>query len=481
MNIRLVVNLLGKALAVEGALMLPSLLVSLYYDGGDWLALLLAAMLVSAVGGALAMLVRPHNDNLRAREGFAAVALIWVFMSMFGALPFYFHGSIPVYTDCFFETVSGFTTTGATILKDVEALPRGLLFWRSFTHWVGGMGVLVLSLALIPHMGARSQHLLKAESTGPAPGKLVPHIGKSSKILYELYLALSIIHFAALLLCGLDWYDSLIHMFGSAGTGGFSNYNASVGHFQSPAVDAVTATFMLLFGVNFTMYYLLLNKQWRMVLKNEELRLYLGIVAGSVVLIAINILPSVGNWWEALRQSYFQVSSIITTTGYSTANFDLWPQLSRTILVVLMLLGACAGSTGGGIKMVRLALLFKAMARQVKQAIRPRSVATIKMDGRPVDEVTISRVLVFFFGYLLIILVAMLIVSVDNFSFETNLTAVLSAISNIGPGLGAVGPTGNFAGFSILSKWVLSICMLVGRLEIYPILMLFAPSIWRKN
>lgn len=481
MNIRLVVNLLGKALAVEGALMLPSLLVSLYYDSGDWLALLLAAMLVSAVGGALAMLVRPHNDNLRAREGFAAVALIWVFMSMFGALPFYFHGSIPVYTDCFFETVSGFTTTGATILKDVEALPRGLLFWRSFTHWVGGMGVLVLSLALIPHMGARSQHLLKAESTGPAPGKLVPHIGKSSKILYELYLALSIIHFAALLLCGLDWYDSLIHMFGSAGTGGFSNYNASVGHFQSPAVDAVTATFMLLFGVNFTMYYLLLNKQWRMVLKNEELRLYLGIVAGSVVLIAINILPSVGNWWEALRQSYFQVSSIITTTGYSTANFDLWPQLSRTILVVLMLLGACAGSTGGGIKMVRLALLFKAMARQVKQAIRPRSVATIKMDGRPVDEVTISRVLVFFFGYLLIILVAMLIVSVDNFSFETNLTAVLSAISNIGPGLGAVGPTGNFAGFSILSKWVLSICMLVGRLEIYPILMLFAPSIWRKN
>lgn len=481
MNIRLVVNLLGKALAVEGALMLPSLLVSLYYDGGDWLALLLAAMLVSAVGGALAMLVRPHNDNLRAREGFAAVALIWVFMSMFGALPFYFHGSIPVYTDCFFETVSGFTTTGATILKDVEALPRGLLFWRSFTHWVGGMGVLVLSLALIPHMGARSQHLLKAESTGPAPGKLVPHIGKSSKILYELYLALSIIHFAALLLCGLDWYDSLIHMFGSAGTGGFSNYNASVGHFQSPAVDAVTATFMLLFGVNFTMYYLLLNKQWRMVLKNEELRLYLGIVAGSVVLIAINILPSVGNWWEALRQSYFQVSSIITTTGYSTANFDLWPQLSRTILVVLMLLGACAGSTGGGIKMVRLALLFKAMARQVKQAIRPRSVATIKMDGRPVDEVTISRVLVFFFGYLLIILVAMLIVSVDNFSFETNLTAVLSAVSNIGPGLGAVGPTGNFAGFSILSKWVLSICMLVGRLEIYPILMLFAPSIWRKN
>lgn len=481
MNIRLVVNLLGKALAVEGALMLPSLLVSLYYDSGDWLALLLAAMLVSAVGGALAMLVRPHNDNLRAREGFAAVALVWVFMSMFGALPFYFHGSIPVYTDCFFETVSGFTTTGATILKDVEALPRGLLFWRSFTHWVGGMGVLVLSLALIPHMGARSQHLLKAESTGPAPGKLVPHIGKSSKILYELYLALSIIHFAALLLCGLDWYDSLIHMFGSAGTGGFSNYNASVGHFQSPAVDAVTATFMLLFGVNFTMYYLLLNKQWRMVLKNEELRLYLGIVAGSVVLIAINILPSVGNWWEALRQSYFQVSSIITTTGYSTANFDLWPQLSRTILVVLMLLGACAGSTGGGIKMVRLALLFKAMARQVKQAIRPRSVATIKIDGRPVDEVTISRVLVFFFGYLLIILVAMLIVSVDNFSFETNLTAVLSAVSNIGPGLGAVGPTGNFAGFSILSKWVLSICMLVGRLEIYPILMLFAPSIWRKN
>lgn len=481
MNVRLVLNLLGKALSVEGALMMPSLLVSLYYQGGDWQALLTAAMLVSAVGGALVLLIKPSNDNLRAREGFVAVALIWVFMSFFGGLPFYFHGSIPSLTDCFFETVSGFTTTGATILTDVEALPRGLLFWRSFTHWVGGMGVLVLSLALIPHMGARAQHLLKAESTGPAPGKLVPRIGKSSKLLYKLYLALSVTQVIALLLCGMNLYDALIHMFGTAGTGGFSNYNQSVGYFNSPAVDAVTATFMLLFGVNFSMYFLLLHGHWKLVLKNEELRVYLGVVAVSVVLIAINILPGVGTWAEAFRQSYFQVSSIITTTGFVTANFDLWPQLSRSVLVILMLLGACAGSTGGGIKMVRLTLLFKSIGREVKRAIRPRSVSTVKMEGRAVEEGTIAQVLVFFFVYLLIVIVATLIISVDNFSFETNLTAALSAVSNIGPGLGAVGPIGNFSGFSHLSKWVLSLCMLLGRLEIYPILMLFAPSIWRKN
>ena len=322
---------------------------------------------------------------------------------------------------------------------------------------------------------------MKAESTGPAPGKLVPRIGKSAKLLYKLYMALSVAQVVALLLCGMDLYDALIHMFGTAGTGGFSNYNQSVGHFNSPAVDAVIATFMLLFGVNFSMYFLLLHGHWKMVLKNEELRVYLGVVGVSVVLIAINILPGVGGWAEAFRQSYFQVSSIITTTGFVTANFDLWPQLSRSILVILMLLGACAGSTGGGIKMVRLTLLFKSIGREVKRAIRPRSVSTVKMEGRAVEEDTIAKVLVFFFVYLLIVIAAALIISIDNFSFETNLTAALSAVSNIGPGLGVVGPIGNFSGFSHLSKWVLSMCMLLGRLEIYPILMLFAPSIWRKN
>ncbi|MEF9974393.1 MAG: TrkH family potassium uptake protein [Clostridia bacterium] len=480
MNIRLVLNLLGKALMVEGALMLPSLGVSLYYGQGDWRALVYAAALVAAVGGILQLCARPRNDNLRAREGFATVALIWVFMSFFGGMPFHIGGYMSI-TDSFFECASGFTTTGATILANVEVLPRGLMFWRSFTHWVGGMGVLVLSLALVPHMGGRALHLLKAESTGPAPGKLVPRIEKSAKLLYLLYVALSIVQVIALLLCGMDLYDALIHMFGTAGTGGFSNYAQSVGHFDSVAIDLVISTFMLLFGVNFSVYFLLFTGHWRAGLRNEELRVYLGVVALAVLLIAVNIAPNVASFAEALRESYFQVSSIITTTGFATQNFDLWPQFSRTILVVLMLLGACAGSTGGGIKVIRATLLFKSIGREVSRVIRPRSVTVVRSESRVVDESTLTQVQVFFFVYLLVTAVATLIVSLDGFSFETNLTASLSAISNIGPGLGMVGPTGSFAPFSTLSKWVLSTCMLMGRLEIYPVLMLFAPSIWKRN
>ncbi|MEG0934431.1 MAG: TrkH family potassium uptake protein [Clostridia bacterium] len=480
MNIRLVLNLLGKALMVEGALMLPSLGVSLYYGQGDWRAIVYAAALVAAVGGILQLCARPRNDNLRAREGFATVALIWVFMSFFGGMPFHIGGYMSI-TDSFFECASGFTTTGATILANVEVLPRGLMFWRSFTHWVGGMGVLVLSLALVPHMGGRALHLLKAESTGPAPGKLVPRIEKSAKLLYLLYVALSIVQVIALLLCGMDLYDALIHMFGTAGTGGFSNYAQSVGHFDSVAIDLVISTFMLLFGVNFSVYFLLFTGHWRAGLRNEELRVYLGVVALAVLLIAVNIAPNVASFAEALRESYFQVSSIITTTGFATQNFDLWPQFSRTILVVLMLLGACAGSTGGGIKVIRATLLFKSIGREVSRVIRPRSVTVVRSESRVVDESTLTQVQVFFFVYLLVTAVATLIVSLDGFSFETNLTASLSAISNIGPGLGMVGPTGSFAPFSTLSKWVLSTCMLMGRLEIYPVLMLFAPSIWKRN
>ncbi|MEF9895768.1 MAG: TrkH family potassium uptake protein [Clostridia bacterium] len=480
MNIRLVLDLLGKALMVEGALMLPSLGVSLYYGQGDWRALVYAAALVAAVGGILQLCARPRNDNQRAREGFATVALIWVFMSFFGGMPFHIGGYMSI-TDSFFECASGFTTTGATILANVEVLPRGLMFWRSFTHWVGGMGVLVLSLALVPHMGGRALHLLKAESTGPAPGKLVPRIEKSAKLLYLLYVALSIVQVIALLLCGMDLYDALIHMFGTAGTGGFSNYAQSVGHFDSVAIDLVISTFMLLFGVNFSVYFLLFTGHWRAGLRNEELRVYLGVVALAVLLIAVNIAPNVASFAEALRESYFQVSSIITTTGFATQNFDLWPQFSRTILVVLMLLGACAGSTGGGIKVIRATLLFKSIGREVSRVIRPRSVTVVRSESRVVDESTLTQVQVFFFVYLLVTAVATLIVSLDGFSFETNLTASLSAISNIGPGLGMVGPTGSFAPFSTLSKWVLSTCMLMGRLEIYPVLMLFAPSIWKRN
>ncbi|MGJ4851839.1 TrkH family potassium uptake protein [Bacillota bacterium Meth-B3] len=480
MNIRLVLSLLGRAMMVEGALLLPSAAVALMH-GEDPRALLQGALLVAALGLLIVKLSKPKNTNLRAREGLASVALIWVALSFFGGLPFYFDGAIPSLTDCFFETVSGFTTTGATILTDVEALPKGLLFWRSFTHWVGGMGVLVLSLALLPNMGARTGHLMKAESTGPAPGKLVPRIAHSSRILYKLYLALTLLQLVALLMCGLNLYDALIHTFGAAGTGGFSNYALSAGHFQSPAVEMVLAAGMLLFGVNFSMYFLLLGKQWKSVLRNEELRLYLSITLVATALIAVNILPGAGDIWTALRQSFFQVSTIITTTGYSSVNFDKWPEFSRWILVLLMLVGSCAGSTAGGIKMVRLNLLLKSVKHELYRAVHPNGVAVVKTEGRAVGEGVLGQVLVFFFAYLLALFLAVLIISLDGFDMVTNLTAALSALSNIGPGLNIVGPLGSFTGYSILSKWVLSACMLIGRLEIYPMLLLVIPSMWRRH
>ncbi|MDO4547225.1 MAG: TrkH family potassium uptake protein [Clostridia bacterium] len=480
MNIKLVLSILGKALLIEGALMIPSMTVSLIYAGSDWMFLAQAAVLVCCVGFILS-LIKPADDSIRPREGFVSVALIWVMFSFFGGLPFYFSGYIPSITDCFFETASGFTTTGATILSNVEALPRGLLFWRSFTHWVGGMGVLVLSLALLPHMGARAVHLLKAESTGPAPGKLVPRIGQSAKVLYKLYVMLSVIEAVLLVICGLDVYDALIHTFGTAGTGGFSNYNLSVGHFDNPVVDVVIATFMLLFGVNFSMYFLLIKKKFRDILVNEELKIYFIIVIASVAAICANTLSHMGNFWEALRHSYFQVASIITTTGFATHNFDVWPQFSRVILVILMVIGSCAGSTGGGIKVIRFNLLAKAAKREMRRVARPNSVKVVINENRPVDEGTVSQVAVFFFMYILVIIIATLIVSVDNFDFETSLTAAVATVSNIGPGLGLIGPMGNYAQFSPLSKWTLSFCMLAGRLELYPMLMIFMPSVWRRH
>ena len=480
MNKRLTFHLIGNVLRMSGALMALPLIVSLILGSGDAMPLLLSMLIAMAVGTALA-LIQPRQENLRAREGFAVVAISWLLVSFFGGLPFYFSGYVPSLVDCFFETVSGFTTTGATILTDVEALPKGLLFWRSFTHWAGGMGVLVLSLALIPKMGARSIHLMRAESPGPSTDKMVPRVMNNAKILYGIYLGLSVMMVIALLLCGLDLYDSVVHMFGAAGTGGFGTYGTSIAHFDSAAVDVVVGIFMALFGVNFSLYYFLLRKNWKAALLNSELRLYLCILLSASVIIAINILPLYGQkFFTALRYSFFQVSSIMTTTGYATADFDVWPQLSRFLLVSLMFIGASAGSTGGGIKVVRLQLLLKSMARDIRRTVHPKSINTVKLDGHTVDESILSGTQGFFFAYFLILIVATLIVSLDGFSFETNFTAVIATLSNIGPGLGRVGPTGNFAGFSNLSKLVLAMCMLIGRLEIFPILMLFAPSAWRK-
>ena len=480
MNKRLTFKLIGKVLLVEAALMLVPLAVSLILGGGDAMSMLISMLVTAVVGGGMA-LIPTQNDNLRAREGFAVVSFSWLLVSFFGALPFWIHGCIPSLLDAFFETVSGFTTTGATILTDVESLPKGLLFWRSFTHWVGGMGVLVLSLALLPKMGTRSIYLMRAESPGPSVDKLVPRVGNNAKILYQLYVWLSVLMLIALLCTGMNLYDALIHVFGAAGTGGFSNYNASVGAFNSAAVEIIIGVFMALFGVNFSMYYYMLRRNWRVCASNSELRTYVGLVLGASVLIALNIMPQYGGkFFTSLRYSFFQVSSIMTTTGYATADFDLWPQFSRTLLVGLMLVGACAGSTGGGIKVIRVQLLAKGMIREIRRTIHPRSVNTVRLDGRTVDDGMISGVLSFFFAYMCVLVVSTLIISLDGFSFETNLTAVIATLSNIGPGLGMVGPTGNFSAFSDLSKVVLSLCMLIGRLEIFPMLMLLAPSAWRK-
>ena len=493
MNKRLTFHLIGNVVRLAGALMLLPLLVSLIYGGEDAIPLLISMAITVAAGSALA-LIRPQRESLRAREGFAVVAFSWILVSFCGGLPFYFSGYIPSLVDCFFETVSGFTTTGATIIPNVELLPRGLLFWRSFTHWAGGMGVLVLSLALIPKMGARSIHLMRAESPGPSTDKLVPRVANNAKILYAIYGGLSVVMVFALLLCGLDWFDALVHMFGAAGTGGFGTYANSIAHFNSAAVDIVIGVFMALFGVNFSLYYFILRRNWKAALGNSEMRLYWAIMLISSVLIAINIMPlkdvgfcamsdgpaQAGNFLTALRYSFFQVSSVMTTTGYATADFNLWPQFSRCLLVVIMFIGASAGSTGGGIKVIRIQLLFKSMLRDIRRTVHPKSVNTIKLDGHTVDENILSGVQGFFFAYMFVLFASTIIVSRDGFSFETNFTAVVATLSNIGPGLGMVGPAGNFAAFSDVSKLVLSLCMLIGRLEVFPILMLVAPSAWRQ-
>ena len=480
MNIKLTLKTIGQVLLVESALMLIPLAVALLYGGGDAVPILIS-LVVTAAAGELLSLLRPRSDNLRAREGFAVVALGWILVSFFGCLPFRLHGCIPKLVDAYFETVSGFTTTGATILTDVEVLPKGLLFWRSFSHWVGGMGVLVLSLALLPKMGARSIHLMRAESPGPSVDKLVPRVGNNAKILYYLYISLTAAMLVCLLLTGMNLYDALIHTFGAAGTGGFSNYNASVGAFHSPAAEIITGVFMALFGVNFSIYYYILRRNWGAVKHNSELWTYLAMMLVSSVVIAVNILPMYGhNFFTSLRYSFFQVSSIMTTTGYATADFDLWPQLSRTLLTALMLVGASAGSTGGGLKVVRMQLLVKSGVREIRHTVHPKSVNTIKLDGRTVSDSVLNGAQSFFFMYILVLIVSVLLISFDGYDLETNLTAVLSALSNIGPGFNLVGPTRNFSIFSDFSTFVLSMDMLIGRLEIFPMLMLAAPSAWRQ-
>lgn len=483
MNKRLILNLVGAVLLLEAAMLAISSAISLILQSGDHLALIVSSAATLAAG-ALMRLVKPKNETLRTREGFTVVALGWILVSCFGALPFYIHGAVPTYIDALFETVSGFTTTGASILTDVEALPLGLHFWRSFTHWAGGMGVLVLSLAIMPRMGARSIHLMRAESPGPSPDKMVPRIGTNARILYTIYLALTLIMFVVLMVCGLDWYEAITHTFATAGTGGFSLFADSIAHYNSH-IQTIIGVFCMLFGVNFALYYALICGEFKAILKNSEFRLYIVIIAVSTLLIALNILPLYGgDMASSVHQAFFQVSSVITTTGFATANFDLWPTLSKMVLTMLMFTGCCAGSTGGGLKLIRLEVLCKVMARDVRRTVKPRSVGLIKVDGRVVEEETVNGVLGFFFVYILVLLVSCVLVSFDSFvrgvSFESCFSGVLATLSNIGPGFGEVGPLGSFANFTPFSKLVFSLDMLIGRLELFPLLMFCSASAWRK-
>jgi len=482
MNKKLIFRLLSSILLVEAAAMVPSLLVSLYFGDGDAMAFILTMLLLLVLGLPVYILSKPPNTNLRAREGFLVVPLAWLLLSIFGALPFVISGMIPNFADALFESVSGFTTTGATIMTNVMNQPRGMMFWRSFTHWVGGMGVLVLTLALLPKMSGRTAHLVKAESPGPTMSKLLPRMGDTAKVLYLLYGLLTAIMLVVLMLCGMNFYDASIHAMGTAGTGGFSNYGASIAGFNSPLIEWVVTLFMLLFGVNFALYYKLLRGDWREMKNNEELRWFLGIFAGLALIITLIILPQFeGSFFTALRYSSFQLASIMSTTGYATADFNLWPIAARMLIFFGMFLGGCAGSTAGGMKIIRVGLLIKQGLREVRRVFQPRKVQVVRFEGKAVEESVLHQVCVFFFMYLALIIFGGMVLGFNGlYDFETNFTAALTCVSNVGPGLGAVGPAGNFAGYSDFSKVFCSLLMLAGRLEIFPILALFHPAMWRK-
>ena len=480
MNYRVICFAIGRILLVEAALLALPMAVGLGY-GESAVPFLIPMALLVVLGGLLSFR-KPRQTALYARDGLAVVALAWITMSIFGGLPFYISGDIPKFVDCIFETVSGFTTTGATILTEVEPLHRGTLFWRSFTHWVGGMGVLVFVMAILP-MGSdgHGMHMLRAEMPGPAPGKLVSRMSDTAKILYGIYLVMTVIEIVLLVAGGMPLFDSCIHSFGSAGTGGFSCRNLSVGAYNNPYFDIVIGIFMLLFGVNFNLYYFLLVRKFREVFRSEELWAYVGIVAVAVAAITVDIVHLYDSVGTSLRHAFFQVSSIITTTGYATVDFNTWPTFSKAILVALMFIGGCAGSTAGGLKVARVVILEKVSVSEMRKMLHPNAVSTVRFEGKPLSERSIQGVHLFLAVYLVIFVVSCLLVALEQMDLVTVFTAVATCINNVGPGLEIVGPMGNFSSFSDFSKLLLSFDMLVGRLEIFPMLLLFAPSIWKRR
>lgn len=488
MNYKMMGRFLGWIFAALTVFMIPAALICLFDgDRADALAFLFTILLSTALTGTLFALCRRAKQTFRAKEGLLCVGLAWVTMSAVGALPLCLGGAIPSYIDALFEIVSGFTTTGASILADVEALSRGILYWRSFSHWLGGMGVLVFLLAIVPVSGKNqgfTLHLMRAESPGPDVGKLVPRIRHTAAILYLTYISLTLLNFLFLVLGGMPIFDAICTAFGTAGTGGFGIKNDSMAGY-SPYLQTVTTVFMLLFGVNFSCYYLLMLRRVGNVLRDEELRFYGVLVLFSTGAITLNLLSSslFATFGETLRHAAFQVSSIITTTGFATCNFDVWPTFSKAILLFLMLTGACAGSTGGGFKCARILLLLKGLWRNLCQVIRPQKIQTVRVNGKSVDERVLSNTNAYLVVYLTILVVSFLCISLDPIAtgIESSFTAVLACFNNIGPGFGAVGPTSNFSGFSVFSKLILIFDMLAGRLEIFPMLVLFAPRAWKRT
>ncbi|SFO96133.1 trk system potassium uptake protein TrkH [Oscillibacter sp. PC13] len=479
MNHRMIGFVIGKILLTEASLLLLPMLVAVLY--GESVEPFLIPALLLVLCGLMLGAQKPRRTALYARDGLAVVALAWIVMSLFGALPFTISGDIPGFVDAFFETVSGFTTTGASILTEVESLSKGILFWRSLTHWVGGMGVLVFVMAVLPMTDGHGMHLLRAEVPGPTVGKLVSRMSDSAKILYGIYFVMTVVEIVLLLAGGMSLFDACIHSFGSAGTGGFSCRNLSIGAYDNAYFDIVIGVFMLLFGINFNLYYFLLIRRFRDVFRSEELRTYLLVVAASVVAIACNIDQIYNAFGTSLRHAFFQVSSIITTTGYATVDFNTWPAFSKTILVLLMFIGACAGSTGGGIKIARIVILAKTSLCDMRQMLHPNAVATVRMEGKPLRDPQIRSVHLFLTVYLLVFAGSCLLLSLEGMDLITTFTAVASCVNNIGPGLEIVGPMGNFSSFSNPAKLLLAFDMLAGRLELFPMLLLFAPSIWKRK
>lgn len=458
-------------------LALPCFVAILYKERSGW-----AFVITSLLCGVLWFFgtkKRPSNKVFFAREGFVAVALSWIVLSIMGALPFVISREIPNVIDAFFESVSGFTTTGASILSDVESLSHTCIFWRSFTHWIGGMGVLVFILAILPLSEGHHMLLMKAESPGPSVGKLVPKLKHTAKLLYSIYFCMTLVQIGLLLLGNAPLFDAITISFGTAGTGGFGIKSDSLGSY-SPYIQGITTIFMILFGINFNVYYLILVKKWKQAFLCEEMKYYIGTIVFAIIAIAINIHHMFSNWYTALHHSAFQVASIMTTTGYSTVDFNEWPSFSKGLLVMLMFVGACAGSTGGGIKVSRFVILIKTFFKEMYQILHPRGIRIIKFEGKKVEHHVLRSINTYFAGYILVFIISVLIVCINDFDLITNFTSVASALNNIGPGLSVVGPMGSFGELNVVSKLVLSFDMLAGRLELFPILLLFLPSTWKK-